>query len=154
MKIKSYERKAHYYETDQMGMIHHANYVHWLEEARIDYLEQVGMGYKSMEEAGVYSPVLSISCRYKHMVHFDDVIRVQMRLAEYNGIKYKISYRITDVKTGQVRALAETEHCFLTAQGRPMNLKKSHPEFDVVMESLMGVESGQEDEADGADAAR
>ena len=64
MKIKSYERKAHYYETDQMGMIHHANYVHWLEEAGIDYMEQVGMGYKSMEVAGVLSPVLSISCRY------------------------------------------------------------------------------------------
>ena len=154
MKIKSYERKAHYYETDQMGMIHHANYVHWLEEARIDYLEQVGMGYKSMEEAGVFSPVLSISCRYKHMVHFDDVIRVQMKLAEYNGIKYKISYRITDAASGQVRALAETEHCFLSKEGKPMNLKKSHPEFDAVMESLLGVEPGQDEAAAEADGVR
>lgn len=141
MEIRAYRRRAHYYETDQMGMIHHANYVHWMEEARIDYLDQVGMGYKTMEEAGVYSPVLKVSCQYKRMVHFDDVVLVHMKLTEYNGIKYKITYRIVDAQSGQVRTLAESEHCFLTKEGRPMNLKKTHPQFDAVMESLLDVES-------------
>lgn len=141
MEIKAYRRRAHYYETDQMGMIHHANYVHWMEEARIDYLDQVGMGYKKMEEAGVISPVLKISCRYKKMVKFDDVVLVHMKLVEYNGIKYKVAYRMVDAETGKLRTLSESEHCFLTAQGRPTNLKKSHPEFDAVMESLLDVET-------------
>lgn len=141
MEIKAYERRAHYYETDQMGMIHHANYVHWMEEARIDYLDQVGMGYKSMEEAGVYSPVLKISCQYKKMVYFDDIVRVHMKLTKYNGVKYTISYRMVDKKTGEIRTLAESDHCFLTAEGRPMDLKRSHPEFDEVMKRLLDVES-------------
>lgn len=141
MEIKAYRRRAHYYETDQMGMIHHANYVHWMEEARIDYLDQVGMGYKTMEEAGVYSPVLKIDCQYKHMVHFDDRVLVHMKLISYNGIKYRISYRMVNEASGQVCTLAESEHCFLTAQGRPMNLKKSHPAFDAVMAALLDVES-------------
>ena len=54
MELKIYEHKAQYYETDQMGIIHHANYLHWFEEARID------MGYDIMEKQGIISPVLSV----------------------------------------------------------------------------------------------
>lgn len=49
MKFEVYEHKTQYYETDQMGIIHHANYLHWFEEARIDIMEQMGMGYDMME---------------------------------------------------------------------------------------------------------
>ena len=49
MELKIYEHKAQYYETDQMGIIHHANYLHWFEEARIDMMEQMGMGYSIKE---------------------------------------------------------------------------------------------------------
>ena len=50
IKIRPYEHHAKYYETDQMGIIHHANYLHWFEEARIDIMEQMGMGYDMMEK--------------------------------------------------------------------------------------------------------
>lgn len=62
--------KAQYYETDQMGIIHHANYLHWFEEARIDMMEQMGMGYDLMEKQGIISPVLSVHCDYKSMARF------------------------------------------------------------------------------------
>lgn len=75
------------------------------------------------------------------MVHFDDRVLVHMKLISYNGIKYRISYRMVNEASGQVCTLAESEHCFLTAQGRPMNLKKSHPAFDAVMAALLDVES-------------
>ena len=52
-----YEHKVQYYETDQMGIVHHSNYIRWFEEARVDVLDQIGIGYKKMEEAGVISPV-------------------------------------------------------------------------------------------------
>ena len=63
MELKIYEHKAQYYETDQMGIIHHANYLHWFEEARIDMMEQMGMGYDIMEKQGIISPVLSVHVR-------------------------------------------------------------------------------------------
>ena len=50
-----------------MGIIHHANYLHWFEEARIDMMEQMGMGYDIMEKQGIISPVLSVHCDYKSM---------------------------------------------------------------------------------------
>ena len=72
-KRESYKRKVHYYETDQMGIVHHSNYIRWFEEARIDLMNQIGLTYKTMEEKGIISPVLEIDCKYLNMMYFDDV---------------------------------------------------------------------------------
>ncbi|WP_347474973.1 acyl-CoA thioesterase [Clostridium sp. AF50-3] len=64
MELKIYEHKAQYYETDQMGIIHHANYLHWFEEARIDMMEQMGMGYDIMEKQGI----ISRCCRFTAII--------------------------------------------------------------------------------------
>ena len=55
-----YIHQAQYYETDQMGIIHHSNYIRWMEEARIAYMDELGFPYKKVEEAGIISPVLSV----------------------------------------------------------------------------------------------
>ena len=62
IKIRPYEHHAKYYETDQMGIIHHSNYIKWMEEARMDLMDQIGLSYKQMEEMEIISPVLSVSC--------------------------------------------------------------------------------------------
>ena len=54
MKLRVYEHKTQYYETDQMGIIHHANYLHWFEEARVDMMDQMGMGY-AQRSRGLYA---------------------------------------------------------------------------------------------------
>jgi len=66
LKTYTYCRKAQYHETDQMGIIHHSNYVKWMEEARIGYMNQMGFSYKKVEELGVISPVVEISVAYKN----------------------------------------------------------------------------------------
>ena len=65
IKIRPYEHTAQYYETDQMGIIHHSNYIRWMEEARMDLMDQMGFSYKAMEEMEIISPVLSVNCEYK-----------------------------------------------------------------------------------------
>ena len=60
-----YEHLAQYYETDQMGIIHHSNYIRWFEEARTNLLDQMGFGYDQMEKLGIIVPVLEIACLYK-----------------------------------------------------------------------------------------
>ena len=65
----TYSRKAHYHETDQMGVVHHANYPKWMEEARVAFLDEKGVSYRIMEEAGVFSPVVSLSVEYKRSAH-------------------------------------------------------------------------------------
>ena len=111
--IKPYEHHAKYYETDQMGIIHHSNYIRWMEEARM-----------------VISPVLSVTCDYKSMVYFDDTVVIETKIAEYDGIRMRVEYRMTDKKTGELRTLASSEHCFLNRSGKPISLKRSYPELD------------------------
>ena len=59
--IKNYGRKIQYYETDRMGIVHHSNYIRWMEEARIDALAQIGIPYDKIEAAGILIPVLEAS---------------------------------------------------------------------------------------------
>lgn len=63
MKLHTYEHRTQYYETDQMGIIHHSNYIRWFEEARTDLMRQMGIGYDEMEGQGIISPVLSVTDR-------------------------------------------------------------------------------------------
>ena len=130
LKIRPYEHRAQYYETDQMGIIHHSNYVKWMEEARIGYMDQIGLNYKQMEEMEIISPVLSIEVEYHSMVHFDDTVVIQTRLTKYNGIKMEVEYRITDKETGELRTTARSSHCFLNRSGKPISLKRTYPELD------------------------
>lgn len=129
-KAKPYEHRAMYYETDQMGIIHHSNYIRWMEEARMDLMDQMGYSYKQMEEAEIISPVITVQCEYKSMVHFNDTVVIETKIAEYNGIKMTVQYRMTDKETGELRTLAKSEHCFLNASGKPISLKRTYPELD------------------------
>ena len=76
IEIRPYEHRVQYYETDQMKVVHHSNYIRWFEEARIDFFEQIGLGYKECEEKGIMSPVTSVSARYKTPVKFYDTVVV------------------------------------------------------------------------------
>lgn len=125
-----YEHQAQYYETDQMGIIHHSNYIRWMESARIWCMEQMGISYKKMEEDGVVSPVLEVSCQYKSMVHFGDTVLITPKIAFYNGVKLELSYEIADKVNGELRTIGNSKHCFLDRNGRPVSLKKSYPIYD------------------------
>ena len=130
IKIRPYEHHAKYYETDQMGIIHHSNYIKWMEEARMDLMEQIGLSYKEMEAMEIISPVLSVSCEYHSMVHFDDVVVIEPRITKYNGIKMELEYVMKDKETGELRTTAKSSHCFLNKSGKPISLKRMYPELD------------------------
>ena len=130
IKIRPYEHHAKYYETDQMGIIHHSNYIKWMEEARMDLMDQIGLSYKQMEEMEIISPVLSVSCEYHSMVHFDDTVVIETKITRNNGIKKDVEYRMTDKETGELRTTRKSYHCFLNRSGRPISLKRSYPEID------------------------
>lgn len=137
MKIKPFLRKANYYETDKMGIIHHSNYIRWFEEARLDFLEQAGFSYEHMEEIGLQIPVLSAACNYKNAVRFNDTVCIKMRIEEFNGFKFTVSYTVTDAKTDELRATGETSHFFVDSNMKPVRTKNSFPDvYKVFAESL------------------
>ena len=124
-----YERKINYYETDRMGIVHHSNYIRFLEEARCDLLAKIGMPYSSFEENGVMIPVLGVNCTFKHHVTFGDTILIKAFAKKFNGVRLTLGYTITDKKTGDLVLTAETKHCFTDTNLRPIRLQKQIPEF-------------------------
>lgn len=136
--MNSYEHQAQYYETDQMGIIHHSNYVRWMESARIWWMGNAGIDYAGMEKRGIISPVLEISCKYKSMVHFGDTVLIEPAIEKYNGVVLELSYRITDKDSGELRTVGTSKHCFLDSSGKVVSLKKAYPEYHKAFEEKMG----------------
>ena len=132
-----YIHKVQYYETDKMGITHHSNYIRWMEEARVAYLEQIGWSYDKLEREGIISPVLSVDCKYKETTTFPDEIQIHVTLLSFGPVRMTIFYEMTNTKTGNVVCTATTEHCFLNDKGNPIRLKKDYPEFYQTMSDLV-----------------
>ena len=133
--MNPYSRKVQYYETDMMGIAHHANYIHWMEEARIDFMEQIGYSYAEMEGHGVFSPVKALSCEYKHPCTFNDEIVISVSVAAFNGARLVIRY---EGRRGEDEIFsARSEHAFVDEQGKILRLKRAVPELSTrIMELL------------------
>ena len=124
-----YEREVFYYETDQMSIIHHSNYIRWMEEARVDFLNQIGLNYSQMEETGLLIPVLSVSCDYKQAFRYGDSFQIKVFLEKFTGVRFRMFYEIVCRRTGQIHAKGNSEHCFATKDLVPVRIKKEYPDL-------------------------
>ena len=131
-----YERKINYYETDRMGVVHHSNYIRFLEEARCNLLERIDMPFDLLEENGITIPVLGVNVDYKYHVTYGDTILVKLSIKEYNGVRMTIGYEVTNKENGNILLTGETKHCFTDNNLKPINLKKVNPEFNSKFELL------------------
>lgn len=130
IKITPYEHHTRYHETDQQGIIHPSNYVNWMEDARMNLMEQIGFEYKQMEVMEIISPVLSLSIDYRSVVKFDDTVVIETKLVSYDGRKMELTYRMYDKATGEDRAVAKSTHCFVNKSGIPISLNRIYPELE------------------------
>ena len=94
--MKSHETfvKVRYAETDQMGVVHHGNYPQYLEIARIDWLDSLGVSYKSMEEEGIMLPVFELNLKYHKPITFNENLKIETRLRETPNVKIIFDYSI------------------------------------------------------------
>lgn len=107
-----YKHVVQYYETDRMGITHHSNYIRWMEEARVDFLAKLGYGFDRLEEEGIISPVVSVNCEYKKTTTFPDEIYIDVKMAEFRNVKFRLEYEMKNAK-GEVVCVANSVHCFL-----------------------------------------
>ena len=135
-----YQHTVHYYETDKMGVAHHSNYIRWMEEARVAYLDSIGWDYARVEEEGIVSPVLGIECEYKSFTRFSDVVSIRVWVARYTGVRLFFGYEMTNAE-GKTVFTARSEHCFMDPRGRVLRLKRDCPRLDAV---LQGLAAGEE----------
>ena len=142
MEAVSYEREVHYYETDRMDCVHHSNYIRWFEEARIHLMRECGFPYEELEAAGIVSPVLHAEAEYKTMARFGETVLIGAKVEDYTGTRIAFSYEVRDHATGVLRCAGRTSHCFLSAAGRPVSLKKANPAYDAAVRRVLGEGGG------------
>lgn len=132
-----FERKINYYETDKMGVVHHSNYIRYMEEARCAWLESIEMPFSVLEENGVTIPVLGVNCTYKHHVTFGNTIIIKPYTKEYSGVRMTVGYEMIEKETGKLVLVGETKHCFTNKNLKPINLKKYNPKFSNKFQELL-----------------
>ncbi len=136
-----YTHRIKYYETDRMGVTHHSNYIRFMEEARVEFLREIGWDYAKLEETGVISPVTEVSCSYKKTSTFDDVLEIEVRVEDVSGVRFSFLYRMQK-EDGTPVAKGRSVHCFLNEKGLPVRINRDYPEF---YETLLKLRDAKED---------
>jgi acyl-CoA thioester hydrolase len=113
--------RVRYAETDQMGIVYHANYIVWMEIGRVEYCRSAGINYRDMESEGVLLVVVEADCRYASPAHFDDEIVIRTSLAQANPRMVRFEYEINDA-SGRRLASGATKHIFCTPDHKPVKL--------------------------------
>jgi acyl-CoA thioester hydrolase len=121
--------RVRYAETDQMGVVYHANYLVWMEVGRVAYCKARGFEYKQMElQDGVFLAVAEAHCRYASPARFDEEVVIRTWVAEVNPRMVRFAYEMLLAEGGRKLATGETKHIFLGRNLRPCRLPEKYRE--------------------------
>lgn len=128
-------RKVHttidvrYQETDQMGVVYHANYLVWFEIGRTKLIEELGFSYTEMEQNNVVSPVTDVHISYKSAIRYGESVTIETWLEKYDGIRSIYGYNVIG-ENEVVAVTGTTEHVIVTNDTfRPLSLRKTFPDW-------------------------
>ncbi|MDO4501905.1 MAG: thioesterase family protein [Coriobacteriia bacterium] len=134
--------KVRYAETDQMGVVYHANYLLYMEDARTAFLEAAGYPYAQMEELGYLSPVVDAHLHYGSPLRYGDTVIVRTRVISNRPTKTTYAYEFytqgMDLENDRPLATAESTHCIVEADGfKPTSIKRALPELYALYDTLV-----------------
>jgi acyl-CoA thioester hydrolase len=119
--------RVRYAETDQMGVVYHANHFIWFEIGRVDLMRQLGFTYRDLErEHGCYIPVVDARCRYKAPARYDDELIVRTHLRSVRSSVISFGYKLLRADDSQVLAEGETTHMILDSKMKPAALPENY----------------------------
>ena len=112
--------RVRFCETDAMGVVHHASYLAYLEESRVEYLRALGRPYDRLRADGVEFPVVEAALQYRRPLRFDDVVDVAVMIASTGGATFQMNYLVGCA--GETSAAGVTVHGVVDGRGRPTRL--------------------------------
>lgn len=98
MNTYQFTTRVRYAETDQMGVVYHGNYAVYFEMGRVEWLRNLGVSYKKMEETGIMLPVVSLTMNYKKPARYDDLLTVITKFKNQTSVKIEFDYEILNEK--------------------------------------------------------
>ena len=119
--------RVRYAETDQMGVVYYANYLVWMEVARVEFCKALGFRYRDMElEDGVLLAVIEAQCRYLHPARFDEEVIVETRIADANSRVVEFAYEMCLADGGRKLATGSTRHIFCNREMKRVRLQEKY----------------------------
>ncbi len=109
-----------YGETDTMGVLYYAEYLHLFERGRSEFIRARGMSYATVEERGVMLPVREAQCRYRSPARFDDLVQLRVRITEWGRASLTFAYELYSENRDRLLATGMTQHACVNASGRPV----------------------------------
>ena len=120
MKINEIQVRVRYAETDQMAVVYHGNYAQYFEMGRVEWLRNLGVSYKSMEDNGVMLPVVSLSMNYKKPARYDDLLTIRTIFKSQTSARIEFDYEILN-QNNQLLTTGNSTLVFVDMKsGRPM----------------------------------
>jgi acyl-CoA thioester hydrolase len=129
LKVAEKQIEVRYAETDQMGVVYHANYLVWMEIGRTQFIKELGFHYADMEKEGIISPVIDLQISYKKPLHYGETATVKTWIEYYDGIRVTYGYEIL-TPDGEIAVTATSQHvCVKRDSFRPISIKKYFPDW-------------------------
>ncbi|WP_042144635.1 thioesterase family protein [Paucisalibacillus sp. EB02] len=131
--------EVRYQETDQMGVVYHANYLVWFEIGRTKFIEHLGLSYVEMEMNNVVSPVVDAQISFKKPVKYGEKVFVETWIEQYDGLRTVYGYKIID-DNEEVRVSGSTKHVIVKKDSfRPLSLRRTFPEWhELYLQNIAG----------------
>ena len=143
--------RVQYKDTDQMGVVHHANYITWFEVGRTEMMRDFDISYRQMEEMGLLLPVLDVQLSYRKPARFDDCIAIFTKLDSFSPVRLEFHYEVrrigeegfkTDTAvvgepTGELLTKGVSKHMWVSSDWKPARLNKVAPEIYQKLEKLV-----------------
>ena len=136
MYISKTKITVRYVETDQMGIVHHSNYLIWFEAGRTDFIKGSNISYTEMEQEGILIPLAESNCKYIVGAKYEDELIVKTWVKELTPVKVEFNYSVIREIDEKEIAKGSTLHVFVSKDFKIINLKKSNLEIFEKLKAL------------------
>lgn len=128
-QLFNHQLRVRYQETDQMGVVYHANYLNWLEIARTEWIRQLGISYSELEGKGLLLPVTDVQIKYIQPARYDDIIDIQLRIVDSSYLRVSFEYHVYRSTDKLLLLTGMTRHVWVNRHWKPVRLDRLMPEL-------------------------
>ncbi|MCP1306170.1 MULTISPECIES: acyl-CoA thioesterase [Paenibacillus] len=128
--------RVRYQETDQMGVVYHANYLNWFEVGRTEMIRELGMPYQALETRGLLLPVIEADLKFRSPARYDDLVTIDTKVVELTSLRIRFAY---EIKRGEeLLVTGGTQHVWLNQDWKPVRIDREVPDLYALLAKAMG----------------
>ncbi|WP_010496151.1 acyl-CoA thioesterase [Paenibacillus elgii] len=128
--------RVRYQETDQMGVVYHANYLNWFEVGRTEMIRELGLPYQALETRGLLLPVIEADLKFRSPARYDDLVTINTKIVELTSLRIRFAY---EIKRGEeLLVTGGTQHVWLNQDWKPVRIDRDVPDLYALLAKTMG----------------